>query len=62
VRMWDTSVEIMTGYDLDDSGLCPGRDKSFSLLHSIQTGCGAHLASYLMGTACSFLKGKAAGP
>jgi hypothetical protein len=28
----------------------PGRGKRFSLIHSVQTGCGAHPASYTMGT------------
>jgi hypothetical protein len=33
-----------------NQGLIPGKDKIFSLLHSIQTSCEAHSASYLMGT------------
>jgi hypothetical protein len=33
----------------------------FSLLHSVQTGSGAHPASYPMGTGFSFSGGKAAG-
>jgi hypothetical protein len=35
--------------------------QDFPLLHSVQTGSGAHLASYPMGTRGSFPGGKAAG-
>jgi hypothetical protein len=35
--------------------------QDFSLLHSVQTGSGAHPASYQMGTGGSFPGGKAAG-
>jgi hypothetical protein len=31
--------------------------QDFSLLHSVQTGSGAHLASYPIGTGSSFLRG-----
>jgi hypothetical protein len=34
---------------------------NFSLLHNVQTGTGAHPASYRMGTAGCFPAGKAAG-
>jgi hypothetical protein len=34
--------------------------QDFSLLHSVQTGSGAHTASYLMGTGVSFPGCKAA--
>jgi len=34
---------------------------NFSLQHDVQTGFGAHPASYPMGTRASFLGGKAAG-
>jgi hypothetical protein len=44
----DSSVGIATGYGLDG----PGFD--FSLLHSVQTGSGAHPASYPIGTGGSF--------
>jgi hypothetical protein len=37
----------------------PGRVKNCSLLHSVQTGSGAHPASYPMGTGGSFPGGKA---
>jgi hypothetical protein len=36
-------------------------EKDFSLFRSVQTGYGAHLASYPMGTVGSFPGGKAAG-
>jgi hypothetical protein len=55
----DSSVGIATGYGLDGQGLIPGRD--VSLLHSVQTGSGAHPASYPMGTGGSFPGDKAAG-
>jgi hypothetical protein len=35
--------------------------QEFSLLHSVQTGSGAHSLSYTMGTGDSFSEGKAAG-
>jgi hypothetical protein len=40
------------GYGLDDRGSIPGRgnDGILSLLHHVQTGSGAHIASYPMGT------------
>jgi hypothetical protein len=47
------------GYGLDSRGSIPGRGKRFSLLHSVQTGSGAHPASYPMGTAGDFPGGKA---
>jgi hypothetical protein len=46
------------GYGLDDRGSIPGRIIGFSLRHRVQTGSGAHLASYLMGTRVSFPRGK----
>jgi hypothetical protein len=36
----------------------PGRGKMFFLLHIVQTACGAHPASYPIGTVGSFLKVK----
>jgi hypothetical protein len=45
---------IATGYGLDGRGSIPGEARDFSLLHSIQTGSGTHLASHSMGTAGSF--------
>jgi hypothetical protein len=58
----DSVVGIATGYELDDRGVgvrVPvGQEFS---VHSVQTGSGAHLASYPMGTGDSFPGGKAAG-
>jgi hypothetical protein len=52
-----SSVVIATGYGLDNQGLgiqfLAGARK-FSLLHHVHTGCGAHPASYPMGTRGSF--------
>jgi hypothetical protein len=55
------SVGIAAGQRPDGSGSIPGRDKKFSLLHSVQTGSGAHLASHPVGTGGSLPWGKAAG-
>jgi hypothetical protein len=49
------AVSIVTSYGLDAEG------KDFSPLHVVQTGSGAHVASYPMGTGDSFPGGKAAG-
>jgi hypothetical protein len=43
---------------MDGQGSIPGRSRDFSLLHSVQTGSGAHPASYPRGTGDSFLRGK----
>jgi hypothetical protein len=43
------SVERL-GFGLDDRGLIPAAARDFSLLHRVQTGSRAHLASYTMGT------------
>jgi hypothetical protein len=51
---------LQMGYVLDDGGgLCSstGRVKNVSLLHIVETGSGAHTASYPMGTGGSFLEG-----
>jgi hypothetical protein len=45
---WMTGVRFPTG------------ERDFSLLHSVQTGSGAHPASYPMGTGGYFPEGKAA--
>jgi hypothetical protein len=60
----DTAVVIATAYGLDDRGVeFESRwGQGFSLLHIVQTGSGAHLASYPMGTGGSFPGGKAAAP
>jgi hypothetical protein len=49
------------GYGLDDRGSIHGRGSDFSLPHRVQTGSGAHPASYPMGTWDSFPGGKVAG-
>jgi hypothetical protein len=51
---WDTSVGIATGYGFDSRGLIPGRGKRCSVVYSLQTGSGAHPASYPMGTGGRF--------
>jgi hypothetical protein len=54
---------IATGYGFYDRGV-RGRvpvEARFYLLHSVQTGSGAHSHSYPMGTGGSFLEVKAAG-
>jgi hypothetical protein len=54
----DSSVNIVMGYGLDSKGLIPGRATDFSLLHSVQTGPGAHPSSYIAGTGGSFSGGR----
>jgi hypothetical protein len=54
----DNSVGIATGYWLDDRGSSLDRYKVLSLFQVIQTGSGAHPASYPMGTGGSFLEVK----
>jgi hypothetical protein len=61
--LWLVVVGIATGYGLGDRGvgvrvLVRSR---ISLLHVVQTGSGAHPASYPMGAGGSFLGGKATG-
>jgi hypothetical protein len=46
----DRSVRISTGYEMDGRGSIPGKTRDFTLLYSVQTGSGAHQASYPMGT------------
>jgi hypothetical protein len=49
-------------YEMDDRGSIPGRSMIlFSLSHRVQTGPGAHLASYEVGNGGSVPEGKAAG-
>jgi hypothetical protein len=60
----DSSVRIALGYGLDDRGSrvrFPEGAGNFSLNHRVQTGSGAHPASYPMVTRGSFPGGKAAG-
>jgi hypothetical protein len=50
---WDSSVGIATDYRLDDREIevrFSAGERNSSLLHSVQTGFGAHSASYTMGT------------
>jgi hypothetical protein len=53
-RSYDSTVGIATGYGLDSLASIRVRD-------SIQTGSGAHPASYSMGTGALFPGGKAMG-
>jgi hypothetical protein len=60
----DRSVRIALGYGLDDRGSrvrFPAGAGNFSLHYVVQNGCGAHPASYPVGTRGSFPGGKAAG-
>jgi hypothetical protein len=60
----DSSVGIALGYGLDDGRSrfrFPAGAGNFSLHHRVQNVCGAHPASYLMGTMGSFPGCKAAG-
>jgi hypothetical protein len=59
-----TSVSIAIDYGLDDRMIgvrIPAGAGNFSLRHHVQTGSGAHPASYLMRTGGSLPGGKAAG-
>jgi hypothetical protein len=60
----DSPVVVALGYGLDDRGSrvrSPAGARNFSLHHRVQNGCGAHPASYPMGTRGSFPGCKAAG-
>jgi hypothetical protein len=60
----DSSVDIATDYGLDVRMIgvrFPAGAGNFSLRHRVQTGSGAHAASYAMGTGGSFPGSKAAG-
>jgi hypothetical protein len=50
----------LLGYGLDGRGSILGRVKFFSLLHTVQTGSGAHIAFCEMGIVGSFHGVKAA--
>jgi hypothetical protein len=52
-----SSVNVVMGYELDDQGSVPGRARNFCVLHSVQTGSGAHPVSYTLGTRGSFAGG-----
>jgi hypothetical protein len=56
-KSWDSSVVIVTDYRLDDWMIevqIPVGAGNFSFWHCVQTGSGAHPASYPMGTRGSF--------
>jgi hypothetical protein len=60
----DSSVGIATRLGMKGRGVrvrFPAGARDFSLLHRVQTGSESQKASYAMGTATSFLEGKAAG-
>jgi hypothetical protein len=61
----DSAVGITTCYGLDSRGVgvrvLGGGGHEFSLPHIVQTGSGAHPASYTMGTESSYTEGKVAG-
>jgi hypothetical protein len=62
--MTKITVGVALGYELDDRGSrvrFPAGAGNFSLQHRVQNGCGAHPASYPMGTRGSFPGVKAAG-
>jgi hypothetical protein len=48
------TLRKLWAHQLENSDLIPGRDRDFSLLHSIQISSWAHPASYPMGTGGSF--------
>jgi hypothetical protein len=52
-------IRLATGWTTEGRSSSPGSVKNF--LHVVQTGSGAHPASYPMGTRGSFPEGKAAG-
>jgi hypothetical protein len=49
----------VSDYGLDDRGSIPGRAEDFSSSSCVQTGAGAHPATYPMGTGCPFPGGRA---
>jgi hypothetical protein len=64
VALWkrgDSAVGIATGLTTKGSEFESRWGQEFSLLHVVQTGSGAHPASYPMGTGGSFPEGKVAG-
>jgi hypothetical protein len=52
---------LATGWTTEGSEFESRQSQELSLLHVVQTGSGAHPASYPMGTGGSFSGGKAAG-
>jgi hypothetical protein len=53
LHVFNSSVSEVCGCELNDQGLIPfwGREY-FSPLHHVHTGCGADVASCLLGTGC----------
>jgi hypothetical protein len=51
----------MIGYNLDNRGSIPDKDRNISLHHQVQTGFCVHSAFYKMDTRYSFSEAKAAG-
>jgi hypothetical protein len=60
-RSWDSPVGKVTGYGLNGWVRFPAWVRYFSPLRRIQTGSGAHPASYPTGTGCCFPGSNAAG-
>jgi hypothetical protein len=58
-RSRGSSVSTVSDYGLDDRGSIPDRGRGFSSSLCIQTGSGAHSASYTMGTGGPLSRGKA---
>jgi hypothetical protein len=58
-RSRNSSVGIVTGYGLTNRVQLKAEARNVSRLHSVETGSGAHLASYKKGTGL-FTRGKAA--
>jgi hypothetical protein len=56
-----SSLGTVTGYGLDGKIQFLAGARDFPLLHSTQTGCGAHPTSYPVGTGVSFPRDKEAG-
>jgi hypothetical protein len=56
-----SSGSVVSDYGLDDRGSIPDKERGFFFSPCVQTGSGAHLASYPMGTGGLFPVGKA-GP
>jgi hypothetical protein len=57
----DSAVGIVSSYTIDSEPEFESRKSQKCLLHSVQTGSGAHPVSYPMGTGGSFPGDKAAG-
>jgi hypothetical protein len=58
----DNTSGVAMGNMLNDWVSIPGRGKSFSVLHNVQTGSGANPVSYPISTDSYFTRGNADGP